>query len=617
MAHKQGRFFWNLFTGNVVLLLAVVGACVLLIAKTFDASYDSILTDHLHTVARMLRNEYGDALHAGNVARLAEATRDLDANTVESVRVTFIDAAGRVLGDSQAEAARMESHADRDEVRQAMRDGIGERTRFSTTIQKEMKYVALRVGPADAPVGVVRVAMPLGSIVARTRAARWLFWRMALVVSAAAVVLALGLARMWSGRIARVTATARQLSRGDLSARADEGGSDEVALLARSLNRMRDHQAVQLATIERHRRGLEYLLAKLQEGVLAADATGRITLMNPAAARLLGIPMPADAREQELARGTVAVAQLPEAVATLLLPDRRRSLEEVVERELTLEREQATTTLLARVSELALPESDTGHPAAPGRLLVLTDITELTRTIKMRTDFVANASHELRTPLTAIRAAIDTLIALDEDGGPAADQRAPLLDVLDRHSERLVAIVADLLDLSRVETATQRYAPVELDLPAVIDGLRARFQDRLTRQRLDFRVDLAADADAVLANPELLEIVLDNLVDNAIKFTDEGGWIAVSSARDNGRIGIGVADNGCGIPQQEQDRVFERFYQVERARTGQRRGTGLGLAIVRHATSAMNGQVELSSTPGAGTRFTVLLPPAGPQSELG
>jgi hypothetical protein len=146
MAHKQGRFFWNLFTGNVVLLLAVVGACVLLIAKTFDASYDSILTDHLHTVARMLRNEYGDALHAGNVARLAEATRDLDANTVESVRVTFIDAAGRVLGDSQAEAARMESHADRDEVRQAMRDGIGERTRFSTTIQKEMKYVALRVG---------------------------------------------------------------------------------------------------------------------------------------------------------------------------------------------------------------------------------------------------------------------------------------------------------------------------------------------------------------------------------------------------------------------------------------------------------------------------------------
>ena len=180
----------------------------------------------------------------------------------------------------------MENHADRVEIRAAIADGAGESTRFSNTIGQQMSYVAVRVGSADHPLGVVRVSMPVRSIMARTRGARQLFWRIAFVVLAAAVILALGLARIWSSRIGRVTATAHSLSLGDLSARANVSGSDEVALLAGSLNQMRDHLAGQLKTIDRQRRTLEYLLAQLHEGVVVAGPTGRIVLLNPAAARL-------------------------------------------------------------------------------------------------------------------------------------------------------------------------------------------------------------------------------------------------------------------------------------------------------------------------------------------
>jgi len=629
MILQQGRFFWKLFSGNVLLLMAVVGACVLLIAGTFDAFYNDELTIHLRTVGEVLRKEYGAALRAGDSIELARAAAEL--GDAGAVRITFVGADGSVLGDSQAEADHMESHAQRAEVRAALRAGFGESTRFSTTVNKEMKYVALRVGDAEAPHGVVRVAMPVGSIAARTLAARRLFWRIALLILAAAAVLALGLARLWSQRIARLTATASLLSRGDLTARADERGSDEVAAMARSLNRMRERQTTNLETIDGQRRSLEYLLAKLQEGVIVADASGRVTMMNAAAARLLGLPLPGggpvnglavddvslDFKDElgggpsgplESARSGGEFGAVPADVANLLEPDRRRAVPGVVEREITVERGGAVMTLLARASDIEMPGRGRMADPAAGRLLVLTDITELTRTIRMKTDFVANASHELRTPLTAIRAAVDTLVSLSP--GEPDQTRRSLLEVIDRHSERLNALVGDLLDLSRIESGRRRYVPAAMRLEDMVAGLHARFAERLTNRRLAWRVALAEDAQDVLANQELLMLVLDNLLDNAIKFTDEGGWVDISSTRYNGQVRVRVADSGCGIDPQEQERVFERFYQVERARTGAKRGTGLGLAIVRHAVNAMGGRVELHSVPGEGTQIDVYLPAA-------
>jgi two-component system phosphate regulon sensor histidine kinase PhoR len=254
-----------------------------------------------------------------------------------------------------------------------------------------------------------------------------------------------------------------------------------------------------------------------------------------------------------------------------------------------------------------------GEESAPaiGRLLVLTDITEVTRMMQVRADFAANASHELRTPLSAIRGAVETLMQVDPAQDPAVVRQ--FLQMIDRHTERMQAMVADLLDLSRIETSPTQFKPAPLHVREVLDELRSRFAQAVEAKTLRWSEDLPANLETIHANAHLLRLVLDNLVDNAIKFTEPGGGITVafqsssSAGGDEPVVSISVSDTGCGIPEEEQDRVFERFYQVQRSRSGPQRGTGLGLSIVRHAVVAMHGAVTLRSKLGQGTTVTITL----------
>jgi signal transduction histidine kinase len=263
-------------------------------------------------------------------------------------------------------------------------------------------------------------------------------------------------------------------------------------------------------------------------------------------------------------------------------------------------------------SGLGDTRSDANAAIAHGRLLVLTDVTDWANTVRMRTDFVANASHELRTPIAAIRTAVETLATMDRAEDEATASR--FLDVIARHSARLEALVIDLLDLSRVESTGARFIADDLPVPRICDELHARWREALIAKGLVWTCDGAPECHTIRANPYLLRLVLDNLVDNAIKFTDRGGVVGLIVRRSPSDIRFEVHDQGCGIAAHEQQRVFERFYQVTSARTGasreggQARGTGLGLSIVKHAVAAMGGTVALHSEVGTGTRVMVSLP---------
>jgi two-component system phosphate regulon sensor histidine kinase PhoR len=247
-----------------------------------------------------------------------------------------------------------------------------------------------------------------------------------------------------------------------------------------------------------------------------------------------------------------------------------------------------------------------------GRLLVLTDITELTRAVQVRSDFVANASHELRTPISAIRAAVDTVLKIDV--ARDAEHATRFLSVIARHTSRLEALVGDLLDLSRLESPTATFQPEVLRLQRLCDDLHDRWVSEIDGKKLRWRCDIGEDCPNVFANPYLFTLVLDNLVDNAVKFTDPGGQIGVGCRCDGVAVVIEVFDTGCGIATHEHQRVFERFYQVEVGRSSgvegvpRPRGTGLGLSIVKHAVAAMGGSVHLDSAPGRGTRVIVTIP---------
>ncbi len=630
MKPRRGKFFWKLFLGNAILLVIVVASCVWLIVAAFDRFYERELTHHLMGQARILRQQFGPILDREHARQLDRFAKAVGADDPHGTRITLVLADGTVLADSIADPANMESHRGREEIRQAIDIGQGQATRWSHTLKRVLKYVAVRVGTREHPRGVVRVAMTVGSIVARTQSATQLFWAIAVVIVGAAVVLALGLAKLWTRPIAQITATAASLSHGDLNARATVVGSDELALLARSLNHMRDHLATQLRANTRQRRTLEYLLAQLNEGVVVANPDGRIRLINPAAAELLELPFSFTAGADSLQNVTVETCIRQHALQRMLLPTVPRTGDsddsmpqtprtvsdmQLQEQRITCRSGRGSITLLARASDIFLPDQDdhaasnaAAHddPPVPGRLMVITDITALTRSIQMKTDFVANASHELRTPLTAIRGAVETLLAISD--ADESDPTRTMLGVIDRHSQRLEALVADLLELSRIESATTATNPETVHLGDLFSALEDRFAERIAAKEIRFHVSPPRDDDAVVVDPDLLRLVLDNLVDNALKFTAPGGQIEITATRRSRSVAVAVADDGCGIAENEHDRVFERFYQVEPARSGIQRGTGLGLAIVRHAVVAMGAAVTLKSKLGIGTTVTVDIP---------
>ncbi|RMF75542.1 MAG: hypothetical protein D6744_13305 [Planctomycetota bacterium] len=355
---------------------------------------------------------------------------------------------------------------------------------------------------------------------------------------------------------------------------------------------------------------LQALVDQLREGVVVVRE-GHIALMNPAAAKLLNLDIsPAGIAS---ITGMAFEAAIPyESLYPLVANHTAGERDDVGGAAVTKTRFEVETPkgprhLLAQVSDLRVSSGEAGGTASVGRVLVLTDITELQRTIQMRADFVANASHELRTPLSTIRAATETLLGMDLTTEAQSARR--FLEAIDRNGERLERLVADLLDLSRLETSKARFEPEPVDIRNVFDELTARWADAARGKGVAWKAQVLLNGDATVeVNPHLLRLVLDNLVENAIKFTDGGGAVSVKANADDATATFEVSDTGCGIPREEQQRVFERFYQVRQDRAGVERGTGLGLSIVRHAVGTMSGKLRLESEVGVGTRVTVEIP---------
>jgi two-component system phosphate regulon sensor histidine kinase PhoR len=342
---------------------------------------------------------------------------------------------------------------------------------------------------------------------------------------------------------------------------------------------------------------LRTVLGGMEEAVLAVDARRRLTFANDRARALLDLAPDAAGRPVvELVRSPRLQAAVETALTAANGHDRA---------EITLPdpaRRAAGDLLILSMRAAPLPGSPTS-----GVVLVLQDVTETRRLERIRQDFVANASHELKTPLAAIKAHAEVLLAgaLDDP-----DVNVRFLQAIDTQADRLNQLVQDLLALARLEAAQDPYQHTPLTLAPAVATLAEAHRGRAEAAGLGFSIDSdpAARDAVVLADEEALRQIVDNLVDNAIKYTPAGGRVsvAVRSAPD-GRVAIEVADSGIGIPRAEQSRIFERFYRVDKARSRELGGTGLGLSIVRHLVQALRGDVRVASAPGAGSKFTVTL----------
>lgn len=425
--------------------------------------------------------------------------------------------------------------------------------------------------------------------------------RIVLWIGAAAVlavvlsfILSARLVRRWGRPLRALLGGAAKLGEGNSGQRVFSEGQDEIGELVSAFNQMSEQLDARIARLEEDRQQLRTILSGMVEGVVALDSDQRILYANERATQLLGLPVQAPVGRR-----------LWEVV-------RQRPLLDVVQRALDNSEPQREELGWSGPSVRSLTVHAARLPGLPprGAVLVLHDTTELRRLERLRQEFVANVSHELKTPLSIIQACVETLLdgAMDDP-----HHRRQFLEQLDTQSNRLHALILDLLSLARIESGEELFEFQTISVCEVVQMCMERHRPlaESKEQTIEMEPPAGDEELAVWADEEALEQILDNLLDNAVKYTPQGGRVSVRWRREGEQVCLEVTDTGIGIPESDLPRIFERFYRVDKARSRQLGGTGLGLSIVKHLAQAMHGSVRAVSRPGQGTTFTVCLPFGG------
>ena len=484
-------------------------------------------------------------------------------------RVTWVAADGTVLFDNREDPAGMENHAEREEIRDALLLGHGTAARYSDTLSQKTVYYALRLADGS----VLRLADTQYSV--------WTLVLQAMQPVALVTLLAVCLALWLAGRVSRRLVEPINAIDPDAPG---ETAYEELAPLVGKLRSQNRRIQRQVEDLRRQREEFSAITENLSEGLLVIDRETRVLSYNPAALRLLGAEGPVKEAESVLALDREAGFRrcVEEALAG-------RRWEELLEREETCRR------------VLASPVEQDGD--LTGAVLLVLDVTEKEQREALRREFTANVSHELKTPLTAILGTAEIL----ENGMVRPEDIQHFAGNIHREAQRLIGLVNDIIKLSRLDEGgyAAQWETVDLYQQAgdVLDQLAPAADKKQVSMTLE------GDCALVRGVPQIIEEIVYNLCDNAVAYNRQGGsvTVTVSAAAEGARIA--VRDTGAGIPKEAQDRVFERFYRVDKSHSGG--GTGLGLSIVKHGAAYLGARVELDSEPGRGSTFTVTFPPAG------
>lgn len=582
------RLLWRLFPSYLLITALALLAIGLYGWHSLRQFYYDQVADDLKARAQLLENQLVPILLQRDFEAIDDLCKKMGAAT--GTRVTVVLPNGQVIADSDEDPQLMENHSDRPELIQALNEGRGRSLRFSSTLGKKMMYVALPVKHAGQNLALIRTSLPVTAIDRQLgRVYTRIIWSLLVVVAITAAI-SLVVSRKLSRPIEQMTATAKRFAAGELDLRLPVPDSRDLGDLAEALNEMAKQLSNRINAITRQRNESEAILASMVEGVLAVDITGHVVRANKAATSLLKID-PADIQ----GRNIEEVVRDPE-----LLDFIKQTLDgrEPAERGVFL---QVNGGKYFQLHGARLPVGQGGS----GAVIVLNDMTRLRRLEEVRRDFVANVSHELKTPVTSIKGFIETLLegAIDE---PSRAKR--FLEIIAKHSDRLNAIVDDLLSLSCLEEDTEasRISFEEKPLMDVIGSAVELASPKAQEKQINVTLDCDKDIKLKM-NSALLEQAILNLVDNAIKYSDSGNEVRIKAQQEGEEITIMVHDNGCGIDKRHLERIFERFYVVDKGRSRKLGGTGLGLAIVKHIAQVHGGSVSVQSKVGSGSTFTIHL----------
>jgi two-component system phosphate regulon sensor histidine kinase PhoR len=587
------RIFWQIYPGHLVVTVFALLVSFAVFSSALERFYRKQVAQNLEALAQYTAEQIRDRFDEQDLGYLNSVTTRLGSKS--PVRVTLILPDGTVAGESDKSREQMENHRERPEVKHAMEQGRpGQSIRFSNSVRKNMLYVAVPVYRDGALIGVVRTAMPLlrmeealGGIEQR------LLWGGAGVLLLAAL-LSLFVSLRISRPLERIKQGAERFAVGDFSYRLHSIGSIEIGSLAETMNEMAAQLEERLQTLSKERNQREAVLSSMVEGVLAVDTTGHIISMNKAAAQFFSVFQPDTAPDRSIEE-VFRNVRLQQFVAEVLEGQETRECELVVQNRQTYYLQARGTNLLGLQGRRI------------GAVVVFNDVSRLRRLENLRRDFVANVSHELKTPITAIKGFVETLL----DGAVNQPEEAErFLKIIAKHADRLNCIIEDLLMLSRLEQDGKEGMEMQkAGLCGILNSAVEVCEQRAVAKNITIEVDCSDELTATI-NPPLIEQALINLIGNAVKYSADGKTVTVRAQAEEGGIVLSVKDQGYGIEKSHLDRLFERFYRVDKGRSRQEGGTGLGLSIVKHIAQAHGGSVSVQSRYGEGSVFSVFIPAA-------
>jgi two-component system phosphate regulon sensor histidine kinase PhoR len=552
---------------------------VYLVNSTRDSQLDN-LRSQLENEARITAEASQPSfLSMQELSNLDALAKKLGAEI--ETRVTIIALNGTVLGDSEEDPAAMENHANRPEIVDALATGVGESTRYSTTLGQRMMYVAVPISYQDEILGVARVSLPLTAVESLVHRVTVTIVTATAVAALLVILAAWVIARMTTRPIRRLTAASKRIASGELGQKIAIEANDEVGDLTRAFNEMSAKTKELVEAISEDRTRLATILDNMTDGVIMTDTEGDISLANTAVEKLFNI--------KETRNKPLIEAVRDHEVEELLRLCLRTAKAQAAQYESSLSKRYLRV--------IAIPIAHSGV------LLLFQDLTELRNLQTTRRDLIGNISHEFRTPLAGIKAMVETL----RDG--AVDDRETAGDFLariDSEVDRLTQLVAELTELSRIETGKAELRKEAVNLSQLVQEVIAQLSPQAERQRLAISQDFAADLPSIPADKHRVRQVIANLVHNAIKFTRPGGRIAITTKTLEESVVVDIADTGIGIPKEDLARVFERFYKGDKARAGE--GSGMGLAIAKHVVEAHGGSIRVRSEEGKGSTFSFSLP---------
>ncbi len=585
------RLFWYMFPSYLIITLIAIGSVIWTGSSVLPHFYEQQARHDLEARARLAEPQVRSILLSGDYAACDAACKDLGKRS--DTRFTLVLPTGEVVGDSNEDPRRMKNHLERPEIAEAFSKGeAGASVHPSPTLGQTMVYVAVPLKDSNRIIGVLRAAIPLVRLQESLHVIRRELFLAGIIVALLTGLVCLFVTRKLTAPLDELRHGAQRVAEGDLSIHLPSSNMLELNALAEALNAMTGRLRDRIAVVSRQAEESEAILSSMSEGVLAVGPDESVINLNPAAARLLGTHI-----EHAQGRNLEEISRNPDFLAFVRGALETRKASEV---ELIL---HDTGRHYLRIQALPLADLEGSRM---GVLFVLNDLTVLRQLEVVRRDFVANVSHELMTPITLIKGFVETL---QEGAADDSEERARFLTIIARHTNRLEAIISDLLMLARLEQETEEHefvfsrAPLRPVLEAAVENCRYEIEQKGIRMELDCPTDLLARMQ-----PALIEHAVVNLLTNSIKYSEANTRVQISAREEEREVVIRVRDEGCGIPQAHLPRIFERFYRVDKARSRQVGGTGLGLAIVKHITLIHKGRVSVDSTVGSGSVFRVHLP---------